>query len=145
MADVEVKVDSIRQAFLRRNIECPWLVILKSKSSDNYLPIHIIKTQAELIQRLLLDDEPMDLESLINSLSLPVKQMSKGILESIIIESIEENRYQAKLILKPNDKADNVIQVALPVGNAIALSFITKAPIFVDEALLVHTGKSMPH
>ena len=38
-----------------------------------------------------------------------------------------------------NDKADDDLQAVLPVGNAIALSFITKVPIFVDEALLMHT------
>lgn len=77
MANVEVKVDSIRQAFLGRNMEYPWLVILKSKSSNDYLPVHITNTQADLIQRLLLDDEPIPIESLLRDLSLPVEQMLK--------------------------------------------------------------------
>jgi bifunctional DNase/RNase len=70
-----------------------------SRSSNDYLPIHITKPQAELIQRLLLDDEVIPIESLLRDLSLPVEQMLKSILESIIIESPEENKYRAKLIL----------------------------------------------
>ena len=104
MAQVEVRVDSIRQDFLQRyHIDYPWVVILKSKSSNDYLPIYISKSQADLIQKLLLDDEAIPIESLLSDLSLPVEQMSKGILESIILESPEENKYRAKLVPKEDD------------------------------------------
>jgi len=79
---------------------------------------------------------------LLEDLSLPVEQISKGTLESIIIELIEENKYQAKMILKRDDKAKDGTQIVLPVGNAIALSLITKVPIFINTALLMHVNES---
>ncbi len=138
MSKLEVKVDSIRQALLGDKR----VVILKAKSSEIQLPIYIDKVQFDLIQRLLLDDEPIPLESILNDLSLPAKLMSKGILETITIGSLEENMFQAKLMLTCDDKPGDTIQVDLPVGNAVALSFITKVPIFIEETLLINTAGS---
>ena len=142
MALIKVIVDSIRQALLSHNMEYPWVIILKSKSSNDYLPICINRTQADLIQQLLFDEEPIPLELIIKELSLPVEQFLKDILESIVIESLEENKYHAKMILKRDDKAKDGTQIVLPVGNAIALSLITKVPIFINTALLMHVNES---
>ncbi|MFC2026399.1 bifunctional nuclease domain-containing protein [Chloroflexota bacterium] len=139
MTKVEIKVDSIRQAYLSSNTEYPWVVILKKKTSSSYLPVYITKNQAELITRLLLDDEPIPLDSVLNELSLPAELMSKGILQSITIDSPEENIFRAKLMLNRDNTTDDVSQADMLVGNAIALSFMTKVPIFIDDSLLIDT------
>ena len=142
MAKVEVKVDLIRQSLLDPKLEFPWVLLLKDKSSESYLPVYISKHQGDFIQKLLLDDDPMQLGSVLDDLALPAEQMSKGTLESIEIEQAAGNKFQAKLILYSNDKTGSDFQVDLPVGNAIALSFITKVPVFVEESLLIDTHKS---
>jgi bifunctional DNase/RNase len=141
MSKIEVKVDMIRQALLGSNLEYPWVVLFKSISSDSYLPVHISSVQAELIQKIMLDEEPMPLDSLLNDLDLPVEQMSKGTLESIVIEPKGENLFVARLILRHSKKHCKT-QAELPIGNAVALSLITKAPIFIEEALLIKTNGS---
>ena len=142
MAKVEVKVDLIRQPLLAPKLEFPWVLLLKDKSSESYLPVYVSKRQGDFIQKLLLDDEPIPIESVFDNLAMPTEQMSKGTLESMEIKLVEDNKFQAELILACDDKPGNTIQVDLPVGNAIALSFITKVPIFVEESMLIDTHKS---
>ena len=142
MAKVEVRVDLIRQPLFDPKLEFPWVLLLKDKSSESYLPVYISKRQGDFIQKLLLDDDPIQLESVFDDLALPVEQMSKGTLESIEIEPAVGNNFQAELILACDDKPGNTIQVDLPVANAVALSFITKVPVFVEESMLVDTHKS---
>ena len=142
MAKVEVKVDLIRQPLLDPKLEFPRVLLLKDKSSESYLPVYVSKRQGDFIQKLLLDDDPIQLESVLDDLALPAEQMSKGTLESIEIEPVVGNKFQAKLILYSNDKNGSDFQVDLPVGNAIALSFIAKVPVFVEESMLINTHKS---
>ena len=118
MDRIEVIVDSIGQALMSHNMEYPWVIILKSRVSNYYLPIYISKPQADLIQQLLLNEEPITLESIKEELSLPVEQISKGILKPIIIESPEKNKYRARIILRRDDKAKGGKQIESPVGNA---------------------------
>jgi bifunctional DNase/RNase len=141
MSKKEVKIDTIRQALLGPNLEYPWVVLFKSISSDSYLPVHISRVQAELTQKIMLYEEVISLDSLLNDLDLPVEQMSKGTLESIVIEPKGENMFIARLILR-RSKRKGKTQVELPVGNAVALSFITKVPIFIEDTLLINTTGS---
>jgi len=142
MAKVEVKVDLIKQPLLDPKLEFPWVLLLKEKSSESYLPVYISKRQGDFIQKLLLDEDPMQLESVLDDLGLQAEQMSKGTLKSIEIEPAVGNKFQAQLIFYGNNKTGSDFQVDLPVGNAIALSFITKVPIFVEESMLIDTHKS---
>ena len=136
---LEVKVDLIRKPLFDSELESPWVLLLKGKACGGYLPIYIPEHQADFIQKLLLDDEPISLDFVLDYLTLPIEQMSKGTLELIVIKQIEGNRFQARLMLAPDDKTSETIQFELPVGNAVALSLITKVPVYVDEALLIHT------
>ena len=90
--------------------------------------------------KTMLYEDPVHLDSLLSALDLPIEQMSKGTLESIIIKSKGENVFIASLILRNGNNKDTM-HAEIPVGNAAALSFIVKVPIFIDEALLIHTGK----
>ncbi len=141
MAKIEVKVDIIRQALLGSNLEYPWVVLFKSISSDSYLPVNISRVQAELIRKIMLDEEPIPLDSLLNDLDLPIEPMSKGTLESITIEPKGKNMFVAKLILR-RSKRQGKTQAEMPVGNAVALSIITKVPIFIEEDVLMNTNGS---
>ena len=117
---LEVKVDSLRKPILGPKLEFPWIVLFKSISSNSYLPVHISNAQARLIQKIMkimLHEDPIPLDSLLNALDLPVKQMSKGTMESIIIEPKGENNFIACLILK-NGKNKDEIRVEVPVGKA---------------------------
>lgn len=87
-----------------------------------------------------LTKDPIPLDSVINALDLPVEQMTKGTLKSIIIKSKGKNLFIASLILRNGNNKDKM-HAEIPVGNAAALSFIVKVPIFIDEALLIHTGE----
>jgi bifunctional DNase/RNase len=122
-------------------MEYPWVAILKSKSSSVYLPVHVSEKQAELIQNLLLG-RTVPLESLLKDLSLPVEQVNKAAIESIIIESTEENRYQAKIILRCDGRPIEADQAVIPVGSAITLSLATKTPLYADEAVLIYVDEA---
>lgn len=48
MAQVEMIIDSVR----RKSLSDEWVVILKAKGAERYLPIYVGPSQADIIKRL---------------------------------------------------------------------------------------------
>ena len=115
MAKVEMVIDSIR----RNSLGNDWVVILKEKSAERYLPIYIGSSQADVIKKLLMGHAPPD------TISPKV--------ESVIINRFENNTFYARLSYKS-------YEVDCPPANALALSIGAGASIFADEALLNKAG-----
>lgn len=82
MAKVEMVIDSVR----RNSLGNEWVMILKERSAERYLPIYIGSPQADVIKKLLMGDVPPDTIS------------SK--VESVTINRFEDNVFYARLSYK---------------------------------------------
>lgn len=135
MVQVEMIIDSVR----RKSLSDEWVVILKAKGAERYLPIYVGPSQADIIKRLLVGTgpvEPVDLD--LSSAGIDII-FSK--VESVTINRSEANVFHAKLLLSYHDKS---LEVDCPPAKALALGVRAEAPIFADEALLDKAAIEVP-
>ena len=92
MAKVEMMIDSQRQDLLYYE----WVVILKEKSGERYLPVHIGSQQADIIESLLVGTEPT--EPVEFDSSAPDVDINIAELQSVIINRLKNNGFYAKLL-----------------------------------------------
>ena len=123
MAYKEVKIDSVRYA----EINGKWVTILKRKDADEYFPIYMSASQANIIKKELTFnrfDEPYNYERF-----LVGKNITGYDLESLVVDEPDGNVRARLLFLK----GDNTMETECPVAGAIALAFRRNARVFADE------------
>ena len=121
MAQVEVIIDSIRHG-VPRNI---WIVVLKEKRADRYLPIQVSEAQADILAGEL--QERPD-KSTAPSLFLGNITVAESDIKCITIRQ-DDDTFYANLVFR-----DKPFEVRCPIGIALALAYRVEAPILVDEA-----------
>lgn len=130
MANVEVMLDALRQSPANHQ----WVVVLKEKSKERYLPIWIGLAQAEEIKRELLGTSQDELDSQLMLLSDNLADVK---LESITVDCFENNIFHARLSLTSEHKR---FEVEAPIARALAMAIRVDAPIIIDEAVLEAAG-----
>lgn len=123
MAYKEVMIDSVRYAEVNGN----WVTILKRKDADEYFPIYMSASQANIIKRELIPGRFGDLWGY--ERFLVGRDITGYDLESLVIDEPDGN-IRARLLLR---KGDSIMEIECPVAGAIALAFRKKARIFADE------------
>ena len=135
MADVEMVIDAIRQS----SVSGQWVVVLKEKTAEQYLPIWIDSSQAETIKRELTDVRP--------SRSLGHNLVCRGIattyseVKAVKLDKFEDNRFSAKLVSAISGKP---CEVDCPPATALAIAVRAGVPVFTDEVILNKAGISLP-
>ena len=135
MAQIEMIIDSVRRDMLNDM----WVVILKEKGAERYLPIYAGSPQASLVAKQLQGVGDSELEDYVFSLTSIDTTKSK--VESVIINGFDNNIFYARLLLSQHDKPQ---QVDCPPAIALALGVRAQAPIFVEEAVLDKAGIEVP-
>ena len=131
MAKVEMIIDSLRQDLLYYE----WVVILKEKLGERYLPVYIGSQQADIIKSLLVGTEPT--EPVEFNYSVPEVDTGNAELQSVIINRLKDNVFYAKLLFTHHNKS---YKVDCPPAKAIALSLRVQVPIFVEGTVLRKTA-----
>lgn len=126
MARVEMTIDSVRHG-----LHYEWVVILKEKFAERYLPIYMGSSQADIIKSLLVGTEPA--EPVDYDFSVAEVDATDTVLKPLIINGFENNIFYAKLLFTHHKKS---YKVGCPVAKAIALVVKAGVPIFAEEALL---------
>ena len=127
MTKVAMTIDSVRQDLL--NYE--WVVMLKEKAAERYLPIYVGALQGETIKSLLVGTEitePVDFD-----FSVPDVDINIAELQSVIINRFRNNVFHAKLLFTHHNKT---YKVDCPPAKAIALAIESRMPIFVEEMVM---------
>ena len=127
MVQVEMIIDSVR----RKSLSDEWVVILKAKEAERYLPIYVGPSQADIIKRLLVGAGPVELVDL--DLSSAGIDIIFSKVESVTINRSEANVFYAKLVFTHHNKS---YKVDCPPAKAIGLSLRAEVPILVEEAIL---------
>ena len=123
MAYKEVMIDSVRYAEVNGN----WVTILKRMDADEYFPIYMNASQANIIKRELIPGRFGDLWGY--ERFLVGRDITGYDLESLVIDEPDGN-VRARLLLR---KGGSIMEIECPVAGAIALAFRKKARIFADE------------
>jgi bifunctional DNase/RNase len=130
LTGVEMIIDSLRQS----SVTNEWVVILKEKGAERYLPIYVACSQIEVIRKALLDEEDCD---------LPLKSVGSFApdveLQFVMVSRFGENGFKARLILSDNTKD---YEVNIPLTEALAIGFNAGVPLIAEEALLEAAGIS---
>ena len=123
MANVEVMIDSVRFA----SANGKWVTILKRKDANEYFPIYMNASQANIVKRELIPGRFGDLWGY--ERFLVGKNITGHDLESLVIDEPDGN-VRARLLFR---KGDSVMELECPVAGAIALAVRRRASIFADE------------
>jgi bifunctional DNase/RNase len=133
MAQVEMVIDSVRRA----THSDEYVVLLKTKLKECYLPIYIGSSQANAIARVL-KDEPFS-ESLGDSCGLPhiatILPMAES--ASVTIARFENDTFYAKLSIEYRGRN---CEVECSAAKALALGVRARAQLLVDESILDRAG-----
>ncbi|SVE27976.1 uncharacterized protein METZ01_LOCUS480830 [marine metagenome] len=132
----EVTIDSIRVSLTNYQR----VVILKLKSEDRYVPIWVGSNEADAIaiklQKVSLP-RPLTHDLIISLLD------EVGVsIEYILIESLKEETFYAKIAIRKNN---NIIFLDSRASDAIALSVRSQAPIFINEDVVEKASVTLDH
>ena len=130
MAYKEVMIDSVRYAEVNGN----WVTILKRKDADEYFPIYMSASQANIIKKELIPGRFGVLWGY--ERFLIGRDISGHDLGSLIIDEPDGN-IRARLVFQ---KDNSTMETECPVAGAIALAHRKKARICVDESSFYKTG-----
>jgi len=131
MASKEVTIDSVRLALMRGE----WAIILKEKSTEQYLLIYMGPSQANIVKRELIGarfPEPKVYEHF-----LAGTDVAGSALELVVVDGTENGLFHAKLLLT---EGGNSFEMDCPVSAALALAFRRNARILVDETAFHEAG-----
>lgn len=131
MAEVEMVIDSLRQSPVNHR----WVVVLKEKSAERYLPIYIGPSQADVIKGELMDIRP--LKPLTRNLVCGGIDAVYSEVKMVKLDKFDNNVFSAKLVLAAPGKSH---EVDCAPAEALAIAARTKAPIFTDEVILSKAG-----
>ena len=134
MAEIEMGIDSVRQSPVNHQ----WVVILKEKLAEQYLPVYIGSSQADIIKRELMDIRP--LKPLTRNLVCGEIDAVNSEVKAVKLDKFDNNVFSAKLVMAASGKSH---EVACPPAEALAIAARTKAPIFTDEIILSKAGISV--
>ncbi len=130
MADVEMVIDALRQT----SVSGQWVVILREKTTERYLPIYVGSAQAETIKREMIDispSRPLDDDLIYKNIITKYSEV-----KTVRLYKFEDNRFAAKLILDASE-------VDCPPAVALAIAIRLGLSIFSDEVVLDRAGVSI--
>ena len=133
MFQIEMELDSVRRA----THSDEWVVLLKEKLGERFLPVYVGSPQANTIIRAL-EGKPFS-ESLGDSCGLPhiatILPMAES--ASVTITKFENDTFYARLSI---DYRGKNCEVECLAAKALALGMRAGAQLFADEPILEKAG-----
>ncbi len=132
---VEMTIDSVRIGLMNRQMEYQYVVLLKEKNAERFLPIFIgpaeakailIKLKGESVPRPLTHDL---LQKVMVTLGVSV--------DSVIINDLKSDIFYAKIILNIDGRQE---EIDSRPSDALALAIRMETPIYADESVLEKAG-----
>ena len=128
---MELVIDSIRVSLLNHQR----VVILKQKEIDRYLPIWIGPPEADAIAVRLQEvsvPRPLTHDLLHNS----IKDLD-GVIDHIIVSSMENDTYYATIVVRQGDK---VVEIDARPSDALALAVRASVQIYAAPEVMEKCG-----
>ena len=116
------------------------VVILKLKSKDLYIPIWVGSNEADSIAvKLQKVNMPRPLT---HDLMIALLEKLNVSIEYVLIDSMKNETFYAKLAMKINDKVEFIDSRA---SDAIALAVRASCPIYANDDVVNNVGVSLDH
>ena len=116
------------------------VVILKLKSKDLYIPIWVGSNEADSIAVKL---QKVNLpRPLTHDLMIALLEKLNVSIEYVLIDSMKNETFYAKLAMKINDKVEFIDYRA---SDAIALAVRASCPIYANDDVVNNVGVSLDH
>ncbi|MFA5629151.1 MAG: bifunctional nuclease family protein [Dehalococcoidales bacterium] len=132
---VEMTVDSVRIGMMNRNMEYQYVVLLKEKAAERFLPIFIGPAEAKAILiKLKGENVPRPLT---HDLLQTVMATTGVTVDSILINDLKSDIFYAKIILNIDGRQE---EIDSRPSDALALAVRMDTPIFADESVLEKAG-----
>ena len=140
---IEMIIDSLRAGLINPNMPqrgTPYIVMLKEKDADFYLPIFIGQSEAHVIA-LKLNKESIP-RPLSHDLMRACIESLGGSLNSVVICDVRNETFYAKLIIDTPQYGQLEIDSRPSDAIALALACSTDStvPIFAEESVLEKAG-----
>ena len=138
---LEMTIESIRVGLMNpqlTRLNSQYVVMLKEKMAERYLPIFIGPAEANAIAIKLRGETPPRplthdlLHSMIDTLGASV--------DSIIVSDLKNDTFYAKIIL---NVGDGQTEVDARPSDALALAVRVEVPIYAEESVLEKAGISL--
>jgi bifunctional DNase/RNase len=126
---IEMAIDSTRHAKYRDE----WVILLKEKDGNRYLPVYVDKDSAQLTRKALKGERGDD--TILND-NLE-KMLANDDEISLVIDGYEKGIFQAEFITGWRSQS---AAIKCSIGKILALCARAKAQIFVSEAVLSVAG-----
>jgi bifunctional DNase/RNase len=129
---LEIAIDSIRFT----PMDYQWVVVLKEKEAERYLPLLMPRAEAAAIAIKLLDGDTSQpsTQDLLGS----VGHALDGSVQHILVSQLDNKTLYARIAVQSNGQ---VQELDSRPSDAIALAVAARAPIYVEERLLDETRK----
>ncbi len=124
---IEMKVAGIALDAATRNP----IVLLRDSTERRALPIYIGQDQAKAIIGALENHQPP--RPLTHDLTVSILESLSGVLEKVVIHSLQDNTFYAVLIVKQGETKKEID--ARP-SDAISIALRTNSPIWVMEEVV---------
>ncbi len=140
---IEMTIDSLRVGLMNPKSTqhgTPYVVLLKEKGAERYLPIFIGPVEANVIA-LKLRGEQVPRPLTHDLLRSVIDALGAGI-DSIIVSDLRNDTFYAKIILNVNG-GQMEIDSRPSDAFALALAALNRVPIYAEEAVLEKAGISL--
>ena len=128
---IEMTIDSIRGGL----VNSQFVVILKEKTSERYLPIWIGPPEANAIAiKLRGDTLPRPLT---HDLLLSAIEALGASVAYVVVNDLKNDTFYAEIVLNANGEH---ISIDSRPSDAIALAVRSKAPVYVEEPVIERAG-----
>jgi bifunctional DNase/RNase len=133
MALAEMVIDSLRRATHPNE----WVVLLKEKATERYLPIYIDPSYADVLKKALCEQQCSKPE-IADPSSREISQiLSMADSVSLIIDRFQGSLFHAKLLVTQRGE---LYPFDCSLGKALVLGVKAGARIFAEETVLATAG-----
>ena len=133
MADIELTIDALRQAAASNN----WVVILREKGGERYLPIWIESSQAEIIRRKMTGSPSGNDNDLLFKATATICKFE---IKAVRICK-KTDVFSAYLVA---DNTATPLQCNCPLEEGLAFALRLGLPIIAGEELIDEAGINLP-
>ncbi len=129
MSYVEMVIDSLRHAMHKDE----WVILLKDKAGQRYLPVYVDKACADMVGKILMGEECG--EVIDAEIEGRIKQMQdKGDDVRLLIDDAGDGRFKSRFA----GQGDESFDIECSFGKALAMAMKTGVDILVEKKALTN-------
>ena len=127
MTYVEMTIDSLRHAMYKDR----WMILLKEKDGQRYLPVYVDKASADTVGKLLRGESS---DQIVDDETFREMEKVLGMADSasLVIDGFEYGVYHASFNV---DWGGSIHNVEYPIGNSLILAMKAGIQIWAKEKL----------